>query len=226
MFFNILSALTLKKSTAGTTQRTGRKAKPAQPPATPIKKASAFRRVLKALKCSRSKTKDDLYDPFSYPDPTSPSVATSTPPGSKFTDDDAVSLPPLPSTITTPTTVYSEQLAPINDSAGKHDSKAEARKLALERLVAASAGHQETQTLQLPKADRLWDTEEAGATAKKRKEKAKRRAHRSDLQVKSDCMLSHDRVVQDVSYKKTFSLEPAATPNSTKVRVSRLYFTL
>ncbi|KAG8937658.1 hypothetical protein FRC04_010307 [Tulasnella sp. 424] len=74
MFFNILSALTLKKSTAGTTQRTGRKAKPAQPPATPIKKASAFKRVFKALKCSRSKTKESFYtpnvgyDPFSrYP---------------------------------------------------------------------------------------------------------------------------------------------------------------
>ncbi|KAG8939547.1 hypothetical protein FRC04_006233 [Tulasnella sp. 424] len=200
MFFTILSALTLKKSTAGTTQRTGRKAKPAQPPATPVKKASAFRRVLKALKCSRSKTTDDLYDPFSYPTPASPSVATSTPPGSKFTDDDALSPPPLPSTTTTPTTIYSEDLAPINDSAGKHDSKAEARKLALERLVGAFAGHQETQTLQLPKDG---------------KEKAKRRARRSGL--KSDCMVSHDRVVQEVSYKKTFSLEPAATPNSTKV---------
>ncbi|KAG8947583.1 hypothetical protein FRC04_010633 [Tulasnella sp. 424] len=216
MFFKLLSALTIKMSTAGTTQPTGREAKPAQPPATPVKKASALGRVHKALKSSRSKTKQRKYlpttppplecfytpnvgyDPFSrYPtfDLDDFPVAAPFLPNSTLAAANMPLPPPSRSPMTTPTTVDSGYLS----ASTPNGRLAHPTTLGATRKSRRASWSQNSQALRNSEVDRIWDTEEAKALAEEEKEekKAKRRAQRFDLQVKSDHMLSsHDRLIQ------------------------------
>lgn len=217
----------------------------------------------------------DSYDP--YATLTSPDVATPTLSSPALANADSSLLPPPHSTISTPTTVYSEHLPsdptpeqsprpsedlskprekpavrkpimitspseshhthrskginatvnnnivpPVDGLVGKRDSKAEARQIAIDRLVEALAGHQNAQARPLSELDRLWDAREAKALAKEEEEKARLRAQRSvkratweptraGLAVEPHSTRERDE--NNDSYGGPFSLESPATPS-------------
>ncbi|KAG8943529.1 hypothetical protein FRC04_002817 [Tulasnella sp. 424] len=215
MFFKLLSTIALKKSSASTNEPTGQRPKPAGPTTTPPKKPSVLGRVLKAMKSPLSKTRDQQRKyPATTPSPLegfyTPSVGYD--PFSRYPTFDLDALPnstlaaaklPLPypsrSPLTTPTTIDSGYLSaltiersPRSSSDLRRDPQAEERQVATGRSVEAlEAGPQSSQALRHTEADRIWDAEGAKMLAKEEEKKAKRRARRFDLQVKSD-----DRLVQ------------------------------
>ncbi|KAG8946983.1 hypothetical protein FRC04_011279 [Tulasnella sp. 424] len=67
-------------------------------------------------------------------------------------------------------TVNNSIVPPVDGLVGKRDSKAEARQIAIDRLVEALAGHQKAQARPLSELDRLWDAREAKALAKEEEE--------------------------------------------------------